>query len=157
MAENLKKDPYRLLGVSRDADDEVVKAAYRALSRKYHPDINKSPDAESVFKAINNAYEIIKSGGQSSSRSDTPHCTASACEPVKPQWLQEFGRALDRAFEVHMGKGYDGGVEGHREVGSTEPGFRGDASGPMVGSLINVYRFISNLRRRRNTKWEAKP
>ncbi len=52
--------PYYILGVHPDALDIVVKGAYRALARKYHPDVN--PDNESAeerFKQINNAYEAI--------------------------------------------------------------------------------------------------
>ncbi|TET43318.1 MAG: hypothetical protein E3J60_00585 [Dehalococcoidia bacterium] len=52
--------PYYILGVHPDAMDIVVKAAYRTLARKYHPDVN--PDdksAEERFKQINNAYEAI--------------------------------------------------------------------------------------------------
>jgi len=53
------QDPYQTLGLDRDADDEVVKAAYRSLSRKYHPDSGKSPNADKM-KQINSAWEAIK-------------------------------------------------------------------------------------------------
>ncbi len=56
-------DPYKVLGVSRDATDEEVKKAYRALSRKYHPDANiNNPNkdkAEELFKLVNQAYDQI--------------------------------------------------------------------------------------------------
>ncbi len=53
------KDYYQVLGVSRNADADEIRKAYRALARKYHPDINKDPDAEDRFKAINEAYEVL--------------------------------------------------------------------------------------------------
>lgn len=53
------KSLYDTLGVSKDASLEDIKKAYRRLARKYHPDINKEPDAEDKFKEINGAYEIL--------------------------------------------------------------------------------------------------
>jgi len=52
-------DYYDTLGVSRDADKEEIKRAYRRLARKYHPDVNKEQGAEERFKEINRAYEIL--------------------------------------------------------------------------------------------------
>lgn len=52
-------DYYETLGVSRDADKEEIKQAYRRLARKYHPDVNKEPGAEERFKEINRAYEVL--------------------------------------------------------------------------------------------------
>ena len=51
-------DFYQLLGVSRNADSDTLKRAYRKLARQYHPDINKEPGAEDKFKEIGRAYEV---------------------------------------------------------------------------------------------------
>jgi len=53
------KDYYDILGVSRDADANTIKSAYRKLARKYHPDVNKTKEAEEKFKDINEAYEVL--------------------------------------------------------------------------------------------------
>ena len=52
-------DYYDLLGVSRDADADTLKRAYRRLARQYHPDVNKDPGAEDKFKEIGRAYEVL--------------------------------------------------------------------------------------------------
>ena len=55
----MARDYYETLGISRDADKEEIKRAYRRLARKYHPDVNKEPGAEERFKEINRAYEVL--------------------------------------------------------------------------------------------------
>ena len=61
MAENewLSKDFYKVLGVSKDASDDDIKKAYRKLARKYHPDVNKTKEAEEKFKDISEAYDVL--------------------------------------------------------------------------------------------------
>ncbi len=55
----MARDYYETLGVSREADKEEIKRAYRRLARKYHPDVNKETGAEERFKEINRAYEVL--------------------------------------------------------------------------------------------------
>jgi molecular chaperone DnaJ len=55
----MARDYYETLGISRDADQEEIKRAYRRLARKYHPDVNKEPAAEETFKEINRANEVL--------------------------------------------------------------------------------------------------
>ncbi|MCC6747568.1 MAG: J domain-containing protein [Deltaproteobacteria bacterium] len=53
-------DYYKVLGVKRNAPPEEISKAYKRLARTYHPDLNKAGDAESKFKQVNEAYEVLK-------------------------------------------------------------------------------------------------
>ena len=55
----LSKDFYKVLGVSKDATDDEITKAYRKLARKYHPDLNKTKEAEEKFKDISEAYDVL--------------------------------------------------------------------------------------------------
>ena len=54
-----KRDYYEVLGVSKTANDDEIKKAYRGLAKKYHPDVCKDPDAEAKFKEVQEAYEVL--------------------------------------------------------------------------------------------------
>ena len=53
------KDYYKILGVSRSANDDEIKKAYRKMALKYHPDKNSNPGAEEKFKEIAEAYDVL--------------------------------------------------------------------------------------------------
>jgi hypothetical protein len=53
------KDYYAILGVPRNATPEQIKEVYRRLAKEYHPDKNPSPEAEEMFKLINEAYQVL--------------------------------------------------------------------------------------------------
>ncbi len=54
------KDYYKIMGLSRNATQDEVKRSYRKLARKYHPDVSKERDAETKFKELGEAYEVLK-------------------------------------------------------------------------------------------------
>ena len=54
------KDYYKILGVDDSADEKAIKAAYRKLARKYHPDVSEQHDAEDRFKEVNEAWSALK-------------------------------------------------------------------------------------------------
>jgi molecular chaperone DnaJ len=59
----MPRDPYEVLGVARDADEQQIKKAFRALARELHPDVNAhDPQAEEKFKEAAEAYEILSDG-----------------------------------------------------------------------------------------------
>jgi len=58
------QEPYKVLQVDPEAEDEVIQAAYRRLARKYHPDVAAGPDGASRMAAINAAWEVLRDPGR---------------------------------------------------------------------------------------------
>ncbi|XDE63582.1 molecular chaperone DnaJ [Arthrospira platensis BEA 1257B] len=116
-------DYYDVLGVSRDADKEEIKRAYRRLARKYHPDVNKEPGAEERFKEINRAYEVL-SEPEIRARYDR-FGEAGVSGAGAGGYGQDFGDSFADIFESFF-SGFGGGMGGataaRRRTGPT----RGD-------------------------------
>ena len=120
------KDYYSILGISRSATEDEIKKAYRKLALKYHPDKNKSPEAEEKFKLIAEAYEVLSDkkkrdiydqfgeeglqggGGGSSGNSgfsggSGPHFTYTFHGDPRATFQQFFG--TDNPFEMFFNMG----------------------------------------------------
>lgn len=69
----MKKDFYETLGVSKGASKEDIKSAYRKQAMTWHPDRNKSPEAEEKFKEINEAYEVLSNSEKKSAYDQFGH------------------------------------------------------------------------------------
>ena len=54
-----KRDYYEILGVGKGASEDEVKKAYRKLAKKYHPDVSTEENAESKFKEVQEAYDVL--------------------------------------------------------------------------------------------------
>jgi len=97
------KDYYEILGVQRNADEKEIKAAYRKLARKYHPDVNPGdPTAEERFKEISEAYDVLSDPhkrAQYDSLGD--HWRQFAAGGARPG-TNPFGTATSD-FEIHFG------------------------------------------------------
>lgn len=105
-----KRDYYEVLGVSRDADDAAIKKAYRALAKKYHPDMNPGDkEAEKKFKEASEAYAVLS-------------------DAEKRRQYDQFGHA---AFEG--GAGGAGGFGGFDFSGADFSDIFGDIFGDLFG------------------------
>lgn len=115
------RDYYDILGIAKQASAAEIKSAYRKKALEFHPDKNKSADAEAKFKEVNEAYEVLK-------------------DPQKKQMYDSYGHA---AFDPRSGFGGGGGAGGFRQQGpftwsytssggaSPFSGFGGDFSDPF--------------------------
>ena len=105
-----KRDYYEVLGVGRDADDAAIKKAYRALAKKYHPDMNPGDkEAEKKFKEASEAYAVLS-------------------DADKRRQYDQFGHA---AFEG--GAGGAGGFGGFDFSGTDFSDIFGDIFGDLFG------------------------
>jgi len=109
-----KRDLYEILGVSKDASEADIKKAYRKLSKKYHPDINKEPGADEKFKEIAEAYEILG-------------------DAQKRAAYDQYGHASYDPNSGFSGGGFGGGFEG---FGGFD-GFGG--SGNFTGGFEDIF------------------
>lgn len=124
-------DYYDLLGVSRTADDEEIKKAYRKLALKYHPDRNPdSDDAEQKFKEVTQAYEVLKDSDKRSIYDRYGE------QGLKGQGAGGFSGGFDfsDAIEVFM-RDFGGGFGGLGDLFGQRGGRR---SGPQKGPSLKV-------------------
>ena len=86
------EDPYKVLGVERTATEEAIRAAYRKLAKRYHPDLNPGKkEAEERFKAISGAYDLL-SDKEKRARFDRGEIDASGAErPQARRFYRDFG------------------------------------------------------------------
>ncbi len=101
-------DYYKTLGIERGASPEQVQAAYRKLARTWHPDVNKSPDAEKKFKEITEAYEVLKDP-EKRKRYDTLGANWQAGDEFRPPpgW-EGFSTGRRSGGPSFQFKGFDG-------------------------------------------------
>lgn len=78
-------DPYKVLQVDPEAEDEVIQAAYRRLARKYHPDVAPGPEAAARMAAINAAWELLRDPARRASLDrERAAVAARAATPASP-------------------------------------------------------------------------
>ena len=153
-------DLYDVLGVRKDASPEDLKAAYRRLAKKFHPDANPgNKQAEEKFKGINEAYEIL-SDREKRSRYDAmranPWASPGAGGPAGPrsspragfEWRQDGGpggdagmggagsASIDDLFQMFFGRGWSGGRNPFG--GEAGPFFEGASDGQDSQAEVDV-------------------
>ena len=113
------KDYYDIMGVKRDATKgySELKRAYRKLARKYHPDVSQEADAETKFKEVGEAYEVLK-------------------DPEKRAAYDQLGSQWQAGQDFHPPPGWDAGFE----FSGGGPGARAhDTGGPDLGAFSDFF------------------
>jgi curved DNA-binding protein len=123
------RDYYEILGVSRDASQEDIQKAFRKLARKYHPDVNKTKEAEDKFKELNEANEVL-SDPEKRKKYDMLGANYRQGQDFQPPpgWEQHMGGA---GGSFHFGGAGGGGFNGFSDF--FEAIFGGAAGSPFGG------------------------
>ncbi|TCH98563.1 J domain-containing protein [Roseococcus sp. SYP-B2431] len=114
----MAEDPYKVLGVARDATPEAIKSAYRKLARKHHPDLNPGkPEAEEKFKAASAAHDLL-SDPERRARYDRGEIDAEGQEKAPPGYGGPGGfnpggyrRQAEEPFGARYGQAPEGMFE----------------------------------------------
>ncbi|MDD5276702.1 MAG: DnaJ C-terminal domain-containing protein [Methylovulum sp.] len=84
------KDYYSIFGIARNASAAEIKAAYRKLAHKYHPDVSKEPDAEEKFKEISEAYKTLKDPEKRAAYDQLGRYQSGQEFKPPPDWQQQY-------------------------------------------------------------------
>lgn len=116
-----KRDYYEVLGVARDASEADLKAAFRKLAMKYHPDRNPGDDsAEHNFKELNEAYDVLKDGQKRAAYDRFGHAAFEhgGGGPGGPGFGNDFASTFADIFDDLFGAGRGRARSGGRERGA---------------------------------------
>lgn len=121
-----KRDYYEVLGISKNASEQEIKKAFRKLAMEYHPDRNKSPEAEEKFKEVNEAYEVLS-------------------DENKKAKYDQFGHAAFDQSQGFGGAGFEGfdfgGFGGFGDI--FESFFGQQTRGPRKGADLQAQIWVS--------------
>lgn len=108
------KDYYAILGVERDATEEVIKKAYRKLARKYHPDVSKEKGAEEKFKEVGEAYDTLSNKEKRAAYDQLGRFRPGEDFRPSQDWSTRFGGGGQEEFDLsdifkNFGAAFGGG------------------------------------------------
>jgi len=133
----MPRDPYEVLGVPRTATADQIREAHRKLAKKFHPDLNKTPEAATTFKEVQEAYDLLSDEAKRRRYDQFGHAGAAGGGPGFGGGGPGFGGAAPwgnvdpSTFEEIFGSFMGGGGRGG-------PGRRGPSAGGDLESEITV-------------------
>ncbi|MFH5775772.1 DnaJ C-terminal domain-containing protein [Paracoccus broussonetiae] len=90
-------DPYKALGLGKNASQDEIKKAYRKIAKTDHPDLNPDPKAHERFKAASSAYDLLKDAEQRA-RFDRGEIDASGQEQAQRHYYRDYAQAGDNPY-----------------------------------------------------------
>ncbi len=127
-----RRNPYEVLGVARDADENTIRTSYRRLARKYHPDVNPGDtEAENRFKEISEAYAVLSDTEKRRAYDEFGDVSLDA------GFDAEAARRAREQFGARFGTGFGeqpGGPGGFRDAGAE--GFHFDDLEDLLGNVF---------------------
>jgi curved DNA-binding protein CbpA len=147
-------DPYKVLQVDPEAEDEVIQAAYRRLARKYHPDLAETAEAAARMAGINAAWELLGdpdarraydrthaaarkgSATDRAPRSSTPRASTHASRPTPPPPPPEVVSRDWTSGRSTQGGGFDESMRAAEGFGAAGP-----PPGRPSGTVLNFGRY----------------
>ncbi len=160
------KDYYKTLGVKRDATEAEIKSAYRKLARKYHPDVNKTKEAEEKFKEINEAYEVLGDKQKRSRYDSLGSNWQGGADYTPPPGFENFNFGGGQGYQQFNFNGQDmggfsdffsslfGDMMGGTTGRTSRGGFSGFDFGDLGGMGANAYTGQTSRSKRQSPKKE---
>lgn len=109
-----KRDYYEVLGVEKSATADEIKRSYRKLAKKYHPDVNKAPDAEEKFKEVQEAYDVLSDDDKRAAYDRYGHAAFDQNAGGYGQGFSGFGGFEDVDLGDIFGSFFGGGARSSR-------------------------------------------
>jgi curved DNA-binding protein len=132
------KDYYAILGVPRTASADDIKAAYRRLARKYHPDVSKEPDAEERFKDLAEAYEVLKDADKRAAFDQLGSHTPGQEFRPPPDWGGRFGQGQGGFDDVDLADLFAGLAGRQRRAAGTGQRAAGALAGNDYEAVVRI-------------------